>query len=766
MRAMARWIRADLRASTARALAVAGVVAGVVTALLLSAGLLQGATNPWQGLFNASRGAQIWLHLAPGTNVSELTAQVGGIQAVAGPYPATAATVVQAGQQTRVELRAMSAELPAIGRPLVVSGRWLTKATVRGVVLEATFAQAIHATDGDALLLDNVDETARLRVRVIGIAETSDQGFYPDQTPGLIWVLPGLLSQIEPITGHTEEVVGLRIEDPNRTGFVIQQVVTQLGNSAVGTVSTWQQVKQSMARRDPLLGLLLALFGLMALGAAVLAIINVTSGRVLLLNSDLGMLKALGFAPAQVMIMLTAEHAILAGAGVVAGLAAARLLMPVLLGSVPGVSAAAATVPGGWTAVIVGGTLAAALLATAAPAWYAGHLLPLAAVRAVPPRGHLSRLASSAMAARMPPAMVLGARAAFVRKLSAVLTIASLAIPMLMITIGLGFWSTLDDVQRNPADIGLAASVTVGPGPLTFAQAGRLIGADPQVQAAYRCVRAAALVPGETTTITTLGMGTSARPYPFHVVQGQLYHAPEQAVATQALLGALRLKVGQFVRMWFGGVPVTFHIVGRIIDPQYDGEVLAYGYDTLADEGAPAPIGFYSLVLRPGVTPAAAVARLTRESGGRLDAAAVANPADELGIVHVALAGLIAVLALIGLTSLLTASLLGQRDHQRDVSVLRAMGLTPLQIRLALLMRTTMLALVAVALGTAVGRVVSTTLISAVSKVYGLGAGLGRPPSPGTLVAAVALAIGAAALAGALPSRAGWRLPGVAVLGP
>ncbi len=37
-----------------------------------------------------------------------------------------------------------------------------------------------------------------------------------------------------------------------------------------------------MARRDPLLGLLLALFGLMALGAAVLAIINVTSGRVLL----------------------------------------------------------------------------------------------------------------------------------------------------------------------------------------------------------------------------------------------------------------------------------------------------------------------------------------------------------------------------------------------------------------------------------------------------------------------------------------------------
>ena len=144
--------------------------------------------------------------------------------------------------------------------------------------------------------------------------------------------------------------------------------------------------------------------------------------------------------------------------------------------------------------------------------------------------------------------------------------------------------------------------------------------------------------------------------------------------------------------MWFGGVPATFHIVGRIIDPQYGAEVLAYGRDTLADEGAAAPIGFVSLVLRPGVTPAAAAARLTRASGGSLDAAVVPNPADQLGIVHVALAGLIAVLVFIAVTSLLTASLLGYRDHERDVGVLRAMGLTPLQVRGALMMRTTVLA--------------------------------------------------------------------------
>ncbi|HSR82950.1 MAG TPA: ABC transporter permease, partial [Streptosporangiaceae bacterium] len=120
-----------------------------------------------------------------------------------------------------------------------------------------------------------------------------------------------------------------------------------------------------MSRRDPLLGLLLALFGLMALGAAVLAIVNVTSGRVLLQNADLGMLKTLGFTPVQVMAMMTAEHAILTGAGIVAGLVAARLLTPLLLGTVPGVSAAAAAVPGGWAAIIIGGTFGIVVLATA-----------------------------------------------------------------------------------------------------------------------------------------------------------------------------------------------------------------------------------------------------------------------------------------------------------------------------------------------------------------------------------------------------------------
>jgi putative ABC transport system permease protein len=237
-------------------------------------------------------------------------------------------------------------------------------------------------------------------------------------------------------------------------------------------------------------------------------------------------------------------------------------------------------------------------------------------------------------------------------------------------------------------------------------------------------------------------------------------------VATQALLDALRLQVGQFVRMYVGGVPVTFRIVGRIIDAQYDGEVLAYGSDTLAYEGAPSPIGFYSLVLRPGVRPAAAAARLLRMSGHRLNVELVTDPADQLGIVHAALAALIVVLTLTGLTNLLTASRVGSRDHQRDVRVLQVMGLTPAQVRLAFVVRTTVLALVAAALGAALGLAATGALVTDVSRLYGLGAGLGTRPPAGTVAAAIAVALVVAALAGALSTRVADRAPAGVVLGP
>jgi putative ABC transport system permease protein len=740
------------------------VVAGVLTALLLSAAVLEGATNPWRGLFARSRGAEIWIHLAPHTATSRLR-RIGGVTAMAGPYQATAATIVQGPQQSPIELRAMLPKLPDVGRPIVRAGSWLVSAAPDGVVLEASFAQALHVKVGSRLVVDGIDGPI-VGVRVIGIAATSDQGFYPDQTPGLVWSLRGLLRRVEPIMGHTEEVVGLRISNLTDTSFITQQAVAQLGRS-VRAVSTWSQVEQSMARGDPLLGLLLALFGLVALGAAVLAIATATGSRVLVQLQDLATLKTLGFTPAQVTGVVVAEHAVLGLAGTAVGATAAReLTIPLLQGIPASVVPAVAPLPLIWVIIIGCSTELAVILAATFPGWRAGRVRPVAAVYRQPPSGHLSRLARAALLSRFPPAVVLGARAAFIRRLSAALTVGGLAVSMAMITIGLGVASTVEDVQRHPADIGLAAALTVSPGELSQAQASKIVHSDPEVAAVYPSVEVSALLPSGTATITTLGMGTSRRPYPFHVAQGRIYHAPGEAVASQGLLDLLRVRVGQFVPMQINGIPVIFHIVGRIIEPEYDGQVLAYGLDTLSEAGAPVPPDRYSLVLRPGVTSAAAIARLLAVSGHRLDVSEAVDPADQLGVVQLMLTGLIAVLGLIGLTSLLTASAVGLRDQARDVGVLRAMGLTPAQVMVSLVTSTSVLALIAIAGGAIAGLAVSSRLINLGAQMYGIGAGIGRPPSAEAIVLTIIAATITAGLAATLPARRVAGVPIAAMLVP
>jgi putative ABC transport system permease protein len=757
VRAVGRWIQADLRARRYQAIAMVAVVAGVVAALLLSAALLDGATNPWRALFAQTRGADVWFRLTHGAPVQRL-AELPGVTGTAGPYRASAATLAQGPVQAPVQLWAMSPVPPDIGRPYVRQGRWLTAARPSGVVVEASFAQALHLVPGSVFRIDGLDGSS-VSARVVGVADTSSQGFYPDQTPGLMWVLPGLFSRVEPVPKHTEVAVGLRLAAPSSANLVAQEAATQLGGALTGAL-TWQQVEQSMNGSDPLLGLLLALFGLVALGGALLAISNAAGGRVLTAGFDLSMLKTLGFTWRQLVGTLLAEHAGLALIGAGAGVLVARVLTAAASRELPvGSLAAIAPLPAGWVLAFVAGTVTTVLLVTVISGWRAGRVWPLSEAGPPVPGGRLSRLTRTALLSRLPPAMVLGVRAAFTRLPHAVLTIAGLALPVAMITIGIGFWATLDNLQQHPSQIGLAATLTVSPGSMSQGQTQRILAADPDLASTYKSVTVSALLPGDTSAITTLGVGYSGRPYPFHVVQGRLYRAPGEAVASQRLLDAVHLRVGEYIRMPVGGVEVIFYIVGRIIEPEYGGQVLAYGIDSLTSGGTVPPPLSYSLVLRPGISPAAATKRLLRVSDNRLEVVQAVNPASSLGIVRPLLAGLFAVLALIALTSLLTASAVGMRDHLRDVGALRAMGMTPRQVMSSLVTRTTVLALVGVAVGMACGTAATPHLIDVAGQAYGVGAGLGSSPSVGATLAAGGLVLLAAAAVAIIPARRAARMP-------
>jgi putative ABC transport system permease protein len=752
MRGTLRWARADLRARRGQALLTIGVIGGVVAALFVATMLLQGALNPWQELFARTRGADVLVYFQNGTNTSELRS-LPGVQEVGQPYPAASATLEQGAVRSPVEIRGMTPVLPAMSAPLVVAGTWLRASEQDGAVLEASFAEAVRAGVGARIVIDGIDGTM-VPMRVIGIADTADQGFYPQWTPGLIWVQHRLLAKVEPNLSETQEVVGLRLDDSSAvaTSQVVQTIWNLYNgpteNSAVERYSTWQQVQNSMASNDRLLGLLLALFGIIALLAAPCAIANVTAGRVLMQRQDIAMLKALGFTPGQVVRMLLAEQTALGAAGAGLGLVAARIVTTSeFLRPPDGTPVGLAPLSGSWMVLIGVGTVLTVALATIIPAWWAGTVSPVAAVQPSPPRGHLSLIARLGLLVHLPAALVLGARDCLTRRLPAVLTVFGLAIPMVMITIALTCWSTIDGFTRDPARIGLAAAITVSQGGLDNEQTLAVISHDNQVLEYYPGAEFDTLLPGANGTFIARAMGYSWRPYPFGVVQGRMFHAANEAVAGQGFLDLMHVGVGAWISPTIDGVPVILHIVGRTMEPDNNGDVLDFGLDALSDAGSAPPQLLYSLVLKPGVSAAAARAQLLKASHDRLDVQLVANPASGLGVIQVVIAVSVIVLAVIGLANLLTATAVGLRDHLHEVGVLKAMGLTPRQVMATLVVNTMILTAIGVTGGTLAGLVTAPRLINMQGQTSGIGSGIAAGLSAVTIaeILAVALAIATAA---------------------
>jgi putative ABC transport system permease protein len=458
------------------------------------------------------------------------------------------------------------------------------------------------------------------------------------------------------------------------------------------------------------------------------------------------MLKALGFTPGQVVRMLVAQQTSLGVVGALCGVALARVVTsPEFIRPPDGIPGSLAPLPGSWVTLIAVGTVLTVAIATVIPAWRAGLVSPVAAVQASPPRGHLSLIARLGLLVHLPAALVLGARDSLTRRLPAVLTVFGVAVPMVMITIALTCWSTIDGFARDPGRIGLAAALTVS-GPASSS----VLASDPQVLAAYPGAEFDTLLPGDNGTFTALAAGTSARPYPFHVADGRLFSASDEAVAGQGFLGLMHLSVGDLTGVTVDGVYVDVRIVGRIIYPDDNGDVLAFGLDALRVAGNPQPPQFYDVALRPGVPAGTAAADLLRMSRNQLDVQLVANPADGLGMVRVVIAVSVVILAVIGLANLLAATAIGLRDHQHETRVLAAMGLTPRQVMATLVVNTTILATVGVGAGLAAGAVAAPWLINMQSQASGMGAGVASAPSlpMAAAIAGVALVVAITAAVG------------------
>ncbi|MEU9980701.1 FtsX-like permease family protein [Streptomyces sp. NPDC050856] len=752
MRAMLRWAHADLRTHRGQALFLIAATAGIVASLLLATALFGYATNPWQRVFAQSHGAHVWIRTGPMADTGRLAA-LDGVEAVSGPHRTLSTTVASRGARADAELRATGAEPPATGRPLLTSGRWLDGAAPDGVVLESALARALWAEPGDRLTLPGTGRT----LTVLGVADSAEPRYRPGERPGTVWALPAALPPDRPGPGrHRDQehgqVVGLRLTEADDTDYAVQRAVTALGAGAVTDVSSWQQARAEAQGDTRLLGQVLGLFGLGALLAAALAVFGAISTRVRGHLRDISVLKAIGFTPGQVVRIFLVQHLAFAALGAALATVLIRTLgnrAPGRLGEavgvwqgLPGHPAALLAVPGA-AVLFIGAT-------TCLAAWRAGRVPPVPVLPAGTGAGSgLSGAARRALGLGVPPALVLGWHRAFARGRRAPATIVRLALPLLLITVALGAWTTIERFESRPERLGLAAALTARPDTgLGDREARALLARDPRVSAVHPGLEVAALVPGQTGTIALRGLGTRERPYPFPVAEGRPAHGPDEAVAGQGLLDLLGVRVGDWVRVTVGGHPQVLHLVGRSIEPENAGRVISTSLDTLRENDPGLRATLYQLQLRPGADPGTVRAELADAARGRLDVHQVTSPADRLSPLRGVVAGLIAVLALIGLTELSTAIGGTVRDGERDLLALKAIGLSPRQITAVTVTATGCTALAAALAGTALGVPLAHWLIDHEAATSGIGAGIAQVPPPAHLLALIATAVlGAVALA-------------------
>ncbi|MFG2141144.1 ABC transporter permease [Streptomyces sp. NPDC048650] len=758
MRAAARWTRAHLRAHRPAAVLVVLATAGITVSLLLASALFAYAADPWQRVFTQTSGAHVWIH----TRADAPTASLAGldeVRAASGPFRTvrTTASLRLGGSRATLELRG-TPHRPGTAAPRIAAGRWLDAArdcgnragAGRGIVLDSSVARAMWAKPGDSIALGGFAAP----LRVVGVADTAEVAFRAGETPGAAWVLPTTLAASDADRDQRGRTVGLRLADPDDTDYVVQRAVTRLGADQITDVSTWRQAEAEAAGDNQLLGRLLALFGLGALLAAALAVGGAITTRIHGHLRDISVLKAIGFTPGQVVRMFLVLHLGFALIGVTLGALLTQVLGPLAPGRIGEALALWRDLPEhAWLpAAVCAGVVVFIGSATWLAAWRAGRVPPVPVARAAVASGRrASGSTRRALGLRVPPALVLGWRSAFHRPLRAAAAVARLAVPLLLVTIALGTWATLDRFTGHPESVGLPAALTARSDSLGDRELRQLLAARPGVTA-YPGAEVQALVPGQTGTITLRGLGTHAHPYPFTVAEGRAARGPDEAVAGQGLLDLLDAHVGDWVRMTVAGEPHVLHIVGRSIEPADGGRVVSTGLDTLRD-GATAPHpDFYHLVLRHGTDPAAVRDALADASAGRLELREIPNPAGQLSAVRAVIIGLIAVLVLIGLAELSTTVAAGVRERSRDLLALRAVGLSPRQIAAVIVAATVFITLAAALLGSVLGVAASEWLIDLQGSASGWGTGIAQGPDLRTLLLVDGAAVVVAGAACLLPA--------------
>ena len=715
MKAIIRAARGGLGGRRLQAVVIALVVLACTAASVLAVGMLVDSQLPFDRGFTAQHGADVAADMSLSAASSAqlaATSHVSGVTAVAGPFPETMAAAkftipgVSGTGSIQVHLVGRSSPSGPVDDVALKSGHWPTASD------QVVWSQAGPASGGlqigSTVTFPGAPGTPVLTV--VGFANsitnTADA-----------WVLPAEIAALSS-TGSAAQAQMLyrfsRASTPTAINADESALKAALPAGAVQATASYLTVRTAEKSNVAIWAPFIIAFGIIALAMSVLIVANVVSGAVIAGTTRIGVLKAIGFTPAQVTGSYVLQVAVPALAGSVVGAVLGVLLaIPILSQNASVYGVGSLSVPL-WVEVavplaILGLTAVGAML----PALRAGRMSATQAIatgrapRAA--RGYLAHRLLGKLR-RVPRAATIGLAAPFSRPGRTAVTAGAIMFGALAVTFGVGLSTTLNRVyvDLRLADTAPLRLYPMQSGPVAVQPGkGKTVtgtGGPPSASPAEQRAIAAGLaanpdiahwVPETDAMVGVTGLSEQAQVTAFDggaswigyaLIKGSWYSGPGTVDVNTTFLTDTGTSVGSTVTLTSGGRSETVRIVGEAFaDEASNPGVLMSGSDLARIDPGQAPTEYYAGV-KPGASPQAVANALDARLGPSGPAPTAVggiqvtpNDNGELIAVITLIALLTLLLIVVAGLGVLNTVVLQLRERVHDLGVFKSVGMTPRQ---------------------------------------------------------------------------------------
>ncbi|MEV4518471.1 FtsX-like permease family protein [Dactylosporangium sp. NPDC049525] len=681
MSAVWRAARAAVRRRRLQTVVIGIVVLFSTATIVVALRLLDASSAPFDRVFDEQAGAHVVAVFEPGSAGS---APAGAV-ATAGPFEQAVVDV-----PTDIELIHLPDSITVVGRadpggPVdrvdLWDGRWAT-APGEIVVAELPPAPGYHPRSevGTVIHLPGAPP-----LTVVGFA-------YSVSRTADAWVAPAQLAALHPTAVQMLYRLRGAPDEPAVGAFT-----AALPSQGLLATSSYLVIKEKVAAGPGAYVPFLVVFGLLGLLVAILVVANVVSGAVVSGYRHIGILKAIGFTPVQVVAVYLTMVSVPALVGCVLGALAGQFAArPLLTNAFLGLGFSGDVGRGyGVQLTAVAGVLGVVLLAALLPASRARRLPAAEAISAgsAPRGGRGRRVQRWLSGVRLPRSVSLGLGLPFARPARTALTVAAVVLGVTTVTFASGLTTSAARFS-GLADRVETAPVAVRPLNPGFHQ-GVTTRSDVEVERLLRSLPGTRHVTAEFgIEISAVGQ-TQAIPVVFlrgdldevgfkeQLVEGRWLRGPGEVVVPSTLLHERGFKIGDRFTLELDGGRTEVTVVGETVNGSPGGAGLLTAWETL-DRLAPGrPVAnhevLFEVALTPGTDLQAYLASVRAADPGL-------NAWDNSGVnpFTVSMISLSVALSLmlgtVAALSIFNTVVLNVRERRRDLGMLKSIGMTPRQV--------------------------------------------------------------------------------------